>query len=148
MPSAATSLGAYRCASCATRATRQHWHSAGVTSAGRRRGGLLCQRRAMRLARVTQERLAAIGPHDRGVVQRYAEHVPVPGPNQGLVAARVPEEPAVRLDTEAGLPCHAIAVAKLVCHWSSSLDSFERAAGVLPDRLVTLLTTATDSKTR
>jgi len=97
---------------------------------------------------VTQERLAAIGPHDRRVVQRYSEHVPVPAPNQGLVAAGVPEEPAVRLDTEAGLPCHTITVAELVCHWSSSLDSFERAAGVLSDRLVTLLTTATDSKTR
>jgi hypothetical protein len=31
MPSAARSLGTCRCASCATCATRQYWHSAGAT---------------------------------------------------------------------------------------------------------------------
>ena len=37
MPSAATSLGACRCASCATCATRQRWHSAGATGHSRPR---------------------------------------------------------------------------------------------------------------
>jgi hypothetical protein len=37
IPSAATSLGAYRCTSCATCATRQHWHSAGATGHSRPR---------------------------------------------------------------------------------------------------------------
>lgn len=58
----------------------------------------LCKCNSMRQWRGT------FGPHDRWVVQRHAEHVPVHGPNQGLVAAVVLDEPAVHLDTEAGQP--------------------------------------------